>query len=688
MSKRPKRYSMIRRLFSFVLVAGMFLTVTRVSLGDTRCDPEEMAPDEAVLELTTVETSESSENQTTKGSIGGLLRADDDGQCLVGYNVYLYLSGNLNQALAESQTDVNGAYLFEGLEPGSYVLGIGSGCINNQEYLTPLEITEENKFLTDEDSDPLMAYTEVIELQEGQSVREINAGMRLPIPIPPEEEEVSETGEEENEDENDLSFGDAESDVPVPEVRPELPVLRDNSISPYALEDDFPLSYLWNAPINSIVNIDYADWVVVRKKTVNGANCVMLMFRGSWNVAYFNPNPPYSNNYEGSNLQWHIANSLNWFPTIRANAVVPTLGSYSDINVTSEPTAQMAVGSGVADKDIIFAISRGDAYLLNGNKIAPLQAPFVISNWGFTLWTRTATNRSSVVYEVVMRAGTIGAGLHVASDGNVYVVPSVWVKASALEHNVTVNYIDKITGTAIRTPTTHTVYHGNNFTLSPIPSVPGYQFANEWKEGTTSAPTQSPPVSIANVTTNKTIYLYYTPVPADVTITKKVEGEFADKTRVFPFMVYFRNSNGTALTAGTTFTCVGGVLPGTNAVAPSISSLVLGAGGMAVFDLKHGQTVTIKGVPIGTQIRIVETMNSIYTIRFKDNEDAGSTNGNDTNYRIVCNGVRTFDFVNARITVVPTGIKAEHWKTTVLLPLMVMIILGGLMVMEFRRRKK
>ena len=69
---------------------------------------------------------------------------------------------------------------------------------------------------------------------------------------------------------------------------------------------------------------------------------------------------------------------------------------------------------------------------------------------------------------------------------------------------ITAHYIDKATGNSIRPPDTHSVIAGDPFTLSPIPSVSGYRFADEWKEGSSGA-IKAPPVSIASVTSNTDI---------------------------------------------------------------------------------------------------------------------------------------------------------------------------------------
>ena len=106
---------------------------------------------------------------------------------LAGYTVSLYAPHDLNRTLAETRTDANGQYIFAGLQPGQYILGVASATINGTEYLPPMAKTAENKFSVNRGGNPMKAYTSVIELTEGDDVENINAGMRPRMGLTPME---------------------------------------------------------------------------------------------------------------------------------------------------------------------------------------------------------------------------------------------------------------------------------------------------------------------------------------------------------------------------------------------------------------------------------------------------------------------------------------------------------------------
>jgi hypothetical protein len=126
------------------------------------------------------------------GSIAGFLWADNSGsltdeiynrveQPLADYTVYLFAADYLEQAIAETSSDADGAYIFENLAPGSYVLGLAFSTENCAGYQLAAVQELKNKFTLDSASEPPMAYTDVIELEDEQAVEEINAVLRLKI---------------------------------------------------------------------------------------------------------------------------------------------------------------------------------------------------------------------------------------------------------------------------------------------------------------------------------------------------------------------------------------------------------------------------------------------------------------------------------------------------------------------------
>ena len=135
-----------------------------------------------------------SEPQDT-GSISGFLWIDGDGRLatdwnglydggeapLAGYIVYLYASDDLTTPIAQTQTGDDGTYTFAGLEPGGYVLGLAESGVGDADYLLPMSATDDCKFTTNWDADPVMAFSDTITITGGAAVQAINAGMRLEI---------------------------------------------------------------------------------------------------------------------------------------------------------------------------------------------------------------------------------------------------------------------------------------------------------------------------------------------------------------------------------------------------------------------------------------------------------------------------------------------------------------------------
>lgn len=125
----------------------------------------------------------------------------------------------------------------------------------------------------------------------------------------------------------------------------------------------------------------------------------------------------------------------------------------------------------------------------------------------------------------------------------------------------------------------------------------------------------------------------------------------------FTFTIYFQNASGTPLASGTQLTYTGGIIADSGAVAPLGGTLTLDSGGKATLTLKHGQTATITLTSAVGKVRIVESPATNYSTSFVDSVAPGTTvTQNDTNVRAITNGERTFDFINTRVAVPPTGV--------------------------------
>ncbi|MCL2863752.1 MAG: hypothetical protein FWE54_06740, partial [Methanimicrococcus sp.] len=110
---------------------------------------------------------------------------DPGEQPLAGYPVYLYAANDLTAHIAQTQTDLDGTYIFENLIPGNYIVGLTSSFIDDIEYLLPMDVTSENQFEIDWRSNPIMAFTGTLIVTANGSVENINGGMRLPMGIEP-----------------------------------------------------------------------------------------------------------------------------------------------------------------------------------------------------------------------------------------------------------------------------------------------------------------------------------------------------------------------------------------------------------------------------------------------------------------------------------------------------------------------
>ena len=460
------------------------------------------------LPMDIVETSDVTMTNVGDSSISGFIWCDGNGMIPTDWNgmydsgelslrgiiVYLYdadaISGPITAKTAPidmAVSDSNGIYIFENLAPGNYILGIVNNIVGTTEYVLPFDRTSDNKFeidydvidwdTWDDETDMLIATTVVIELQEQQSVTDINAGMRLPM-----------------------------------------------GIEATALEDDIKNATLFTG----IVHIDGWDWRVVKKETISGVEYAMLMKATSVpNISLpFNPlgsSSATATNYSGSSLQSRMTGYYTSYygrTTIKFMAVVPNLGAHNSTASRSLPTA---VPAGEQIVDIMFAQSYGDLFEIIGGT-GPFPAwlnsytsqtnarPFWLRTAQITIDTNVYTLRPNV-YDGTVGPGTISLGAHYASEGTSgpLDIPAVWVRVSAQEHIVTVHYVDE-NGLPIGSPTTktYTVPNGGTFTLpsSEIQSILGYTFANEWRVETGSWQS-SPPISVPNVTGPLNVYLKY-----------------------------------------------------------------------------------------------------------------------------------------------------------------------------------
>jgi len=272
-----------------------------------------------------------------------------------------------------------------------------------------------------------------------------------------------------------------------------------------------------NTALNGTVQRGTIEWYVVKKTTdINGISYAFLISKTyllNYPVQF---NSSGSSDYQNSDLQ---TNLYDYYRTTSGNfselwdiAVVPKLGTYSDQNAISEPTATLA---GNQKNDILFAPSYRDVYNWNGNSNS---IGYPLSDYPFRWWTRTPSPTvSGNVWIVFSTAGVITDAVQAFGTGNIYGVGGIWVRTSPLYFTIsgTVNgapnnegiEISYSIGGVAQTPVTSTT--GGTYVIPQIPlrsnvvitpqTIPGY----EWYV--------SPTPDISNVTTdiaNKFITYY------------------------------------------------------------------------------------------------------------------------------------------------------------------------------------
>jgi len=688
-----------RRLFglllSLVLLTGTLLIALSGNLSSTLSDPSGQtdisaaAPDES--------TEGPSVEITTGGSISGFLWVDGNGMPptgwdglyngnevpLPGFTVSLFCESDLAAVLRTVQTDQNGVYGFENLEPGSYVLGLAPAVVNGNEYLLPMAVKAQNKFAADWSSSPLMAYTSPIALATGQHVGNIDAGMRLPMGIVP----------------TDLA-----SDIAGTAVG--------GTVSPPGC----------------------GAWIVLKHQTVGSYKCTLLLRKGTfWHYPseVFNSQGK-GNNYEGSEIQTKITNeAYSYFSALYSIAVVPTLGTHTDYNAQSVPNAQMAQAAGIR-KNVFFLLSRGDVFALNGNTASPL-ASYFRSNFTEPVMLRTAVSGSSTnVCEIQIGANQIGYGM-IINASNATITPAVWVRTGVITHDVTVRYVDA--NGAISPPTTYTIEHGTNFTLNPAPTFQNYSYLH-WKEGASGSPNTGT-IQLTNVTQNREIFLVYQPHftityksndiadaswshsagfgsgTQQVTVKELMDTDFTAQPGI-QFLGWNTQAagKGTAYAPGASMPVSGNVTLyaqwGPATVKLTLTKIVDGDYGDRTkeftfyvlflhFDmhaeehkLKHGQSVTID-VAAGRVISIQEIVPDGYTASYTDSLDPPGVVNEDVDYTglLAMNADRTITFINTHSMPPLTGIGLGNIGAMLLLPAMAALLaLGGYAARTVYRRRR
>ena len=153
----------------------------------------------------------------------------------------------------------------------------------------------------------------------------------------------------------------------------------------------------------------------------------------------------------------------------------------------------------------------------------------------------------------------------------------------------------------------------------------------------------------------------FTNAAASLTVSKTVTGDMGDRDKEFTFQITLKNAAGNALTG--TYRYAGATVAGVSGVtAPANGTLTVNADGTATFGLKHGQSITIYGLPADSQYEILETDAQAdgYTTNVTVNGGTPAT-AYSTGLKSLTGKGDSVAFENSRDQVPVTGVLLDHW---------------------------
>lgn len=95
-----------------------------------------------------------------------------------------------------------------------------------------------------------------------------------------------------------------------------------------------------------------------------------------------------------------------------------------------------------------------------------------------------------------------------------------------------------------------------------------------------------------------------------VTVSKTAAGGPGGQS--FAFAISVKNEDGAALAGGTELSCIGSIIGGSGATAPTMTILTLDANGQAAFNLANGQILEIADIPAEGKMQVIEAALSNY----------------------------------------------------------------------------
>ena len=146
--------------------------------------------------------------------------------------------------------------------------------------------------------------------------------------------------------------------------------------------------------------------------------------------------------------------------------------------------------------------------------------------------------------------------------------------------------------------------HGQKITIEGIPVNATYTVTEDEADGyvttpdggTTSGKIEANKTAMAAFTNTKSVY-------QRLTVEKTVEGADGDKEKAWEFTIELKNADGMALNGN--FPYKGGSIEGVD--QPPDDMLTFDSAGKATIRLKHGQKITIEGIPVNATYTVTET---------------------------------------------------------------------------------
>ena len=158
----------------------------------------------------------------------------------------------------------------------------------------------------------------------------------------------------------------------------------------------------------------------------------------------------------------------------------------------------------------------------------------------------------------------------------------------------------------------------------------------------------------------------YTEPTGDLSVKKTVSGEGADTGKSFDFTLHLTDESGAALTDAYPYAVSGGD-------GSQISTGTIGDCGS--FSLSHGQTITVTGLPAGTQYSVTEAQTEDYTSEIISGQASGTIQADAAadvlfnNRRVeelpetvALSGTKTWNDSDDQAGVRPDSIEVNLWK--------------------------